>query len=348
MRGTSSAGLDALVQRGVADPDRIGVMGGSYGGFMAAWLPTVDGRFQAAVSASPVTDWYSERFDSTLGSWAADLRRRGTTRRCPRLTSGRARCSRRTSPRPPSSPRACTTARRPSGQATEFYRALRGRGVPAEVVRYPQEGHGVRNFPALIDFVTRTVGWFERFMPAGCRLVPRTADRLCRHDDPRSTRGHADRPTARPDHEGGPAPARRRVPVGSGEGDPRGARRSAGDDQRSKIDIMRPLALLNDLVRDTDEGALGEALRPMYVDYLEHAATTTELEDGLRRLSASSCRTGTSSRCSPARHYLISASLGPVSSRSRAGPRRLHRRLGVEGRPRPCLDRGHLPADGAR
>ena len=45
----------------------------------------------------------------------------------------------------------------------------------------------------------------------------------------------------------------------------------AGDDQRSKVDIMRPLALLNDLVRDTDEGALGEALRPMYVDYLlEH------------------------------------------------------------------------------
>jgi hypothetical protein len=43
----------------------------------------------------------------------------------------------------------------------------------------------------------------------------------------------------------------------------------AGDDQRSKVDIMRPLALLNDLVRDTDEGALGEALRPMYIEYLE-------------------------------------------------------------------------------
>ena len=39
--------------------------------------------------------------------------------------------------------------------------------VLAEVVRYPQEGHGVRNFPALIDFVARTVDWFERFMPPG-------------------------------------------------------------------------------------------------------------------------------------------------------------------------------------
>jgi hypothetical protein len=42
----------------------------------------------------------------------------------------------------------------------------------------------------------------------------------------------------------------------------------AGDDQHSKIDIARPLALLNDF-RNADEGELGEALRPMYLDYLE-------------------------------------------------------------------------------
>jgi hypothetical protein len=42
----------------------------------------------------------------------------------------------------------------------------------------------------------------------------------------------------------------------------------AGDDQHSKIDIARPLALLNDLFQ-ADEGELGEALRPLYVDYLE-------------------------------------------------------------------------------
>lgn len=41
-----------------------------------------------------------------------------------------------------------------------------------------------------------------------------------------------------------------------------------GDDQRSKSDIHRPLALLNDLLYDADSGPLGEALRPMYVDYL--------------------------------------------------------------------------------
>jgi hypothetical protein len=46
------------------------------------------------------------------------------------------------------------------------------------------------------------------------------------------------------------------------------AEEAIGDDQRSKVDIMRPLALINDFLYDTDSGQLGEALRPMYVEYL--------------------------------------------------------------------------------
>jgi len=41
-----------------------------------------------------------------------------------------------------------------------------------------------------------------------------------------------------------------------------------GDDERGKVDIARPLALINDLY-DAGEGELGEALRPLYVDYLQ-------------------------------------------------------------------------------
>jgi dipeptidyl aminopeptidase/acylaminoacyl peptidase len=53
----------------------------------------------------------------------------------------------------------------PAGQAVEFYRALRERGVPTEVAVYPQEGHGVRDLPAIVDLATRAVAWFERFVP---------------------------------------------------------------------------------------------------------------------------------------------------------------------------------------
>jgi hypothetical protein len=42
-----------------------------------------------------------------------------------------------------------------------------------------------------------------------------------------------------------------------------------GEDDRSKIDIARPLALINDFLYDSDSGKLGDALRPLYLDYLE-------------------------------------------------------------------------------
>jgi len=47
----------------------------------------------------------------------------------------------------------------------EFSRALRERGITTEVVKYPQEGHGGGESPAAPDLATRTVGWFERFLP---------------------------------------------------------------------------------------------------------------------------------------------------------------------------------------
>ena len=54
-----------------------------------------------------------------------------------------------------------------------FHRALALRGVPTQYVEYPLEGHGVRSFPAQIDFTTRLLGWFERWMPpAGQTSAP--------------------------------------------------------------------------------------------------------------------------------------------------------------------------------
>jgi dipeptidyl aminopeptidase/acylaminoacyl peptidase len=159
------AGVDALVVAGVADPDRLVLVGGSYGGFMATWIPTQDPRFKASVAISPVTDWWSERFDSSLGSWVGDFLG-GEPLAIPAEYSARSpvlHADRVTTP-------VLLTAGRhdratPVGQAVEFYRALRERGVPTEVVKYPQEGHGVGDFPAVLDLMTRMVGWFERFLP---------------------------------------------------------------------------------------------------------------------------------------------------------------------------------------
>ena len=51
------AGVDALVADGTADPDRLGVMGASYGGFMTSWLVGQTDRFRAAVAQNAVSEF---------------------------------------------------------------------------------------------------------------------------------------------------------------------------------------------------------------------------------------------------------------------------------------------------
>jgi dipeptidyl aminopeptidase/acylaminoacyl peptidase len=160
------SGIDAMVERGIADPARIGVTGGSYGGFMSAWLITQDQRFAAAVPMAPSTNWYSQHHTSNIPHFdtlflADDPRGRSGKflDRSPLMFAGQV-----------TTPTLQTTGAldrcTPPGQAVEFHNALRECGVESALAIYPGEGHGVRNFPALIDQCTRIVGWFERFMPA--------------------------------------------------------------------------------------------------------------------------------------------------------------------------------------
>ena len=160
------SGIDHLVELGLADPDRIGVFGGSYGGFMSAWLPAIDERFKAAVSISPVTDWVSQHFTSSLAEWDASFVGGAPTdpgtfsRFSPVMRHGQL-----------STPTLLTAGANdratPPGQAIEFWQALRLQDVPAELVIYPQEGHGVGTYPAVLDFNARLVAWFDRYLPTG-------------------------------------------------------------------------------------------------------------------------------------------------------------------------------------
>jgi dipeptidyl aminopeptidase/acylaminoacyl peptidase len=161
------SGIDAMIERGIADPARIGTMGVSYGGFMSAWLVTQDQRFKAAVAGSPVTEWYSFTFTTNIPRWGlwfldhADPEETGNQAhtRSPVMHASKTR-----------TPTLLTAGAKdrctPAGQAREFYQALTGHGVDSELVIYPGEGHGVRRFPAVTDYLTRLVTWFERYMPA--------------------------------------------------------------------------------------------------------------------------------------------------------------------------------------
>jgi dipeptidyl aminopeptidase/acylaminoacyl peptidase len=159
-------GIDALVERGIVDPQRVGLTGGSYGGFMSAWLITQDARFKAAVPLSPVTDWYSQHHTSNIPAFDAlflDDRPRDADglawSRSPVMFADRVVT--------PTLQTAGAKDRSTSpSQALEFHAALIEAGVESQCVIYPEEGHGVRNLPARVDLATRVLDWFRQHMPA--------------------------------------------------------------------------------------------------------------------------------------------------------------------------------------
>ena len=52
-------------------------------------------------------------------------------------------------------------------QAEEMYMALRRRGVETVMVRYPREGHGIREPLHRLDYTNRVIAWFDRFIKPG-------------------------------------------------------------------------------------------------------------------------------------------------------------------------------------
>ncbi|MBL8647245.1 MAG: S9 family peptidase [Sphingosinicella sp.] len=160
------AGLEALVAQRLADPTRIGVTGGSYGGYLTSRLITLDTRFAAAVAVAPITDWYSQHrtsqiphFDRLFLGGNPSAEGGAYHDRSPVMAAHRART-------PTLFVAGAHDRNTPPTQALEFCRSLREAGVEAAMLTYPEEGHGIRHLPAAIDLAARTAIWFDRHMPA--------------------------------------------------------------------------------------------------------------------------------------------------------------------------------------
>jgi dipeptidyl aminopeptidase/acylaminoacyl peptidase len=159
------SGLDHLVETGIADPHRLGVTGASYGGFMTSWLVTQDSRFAAAVSIAPVTNHVTQHLLSNIPHFVALFLRDTYTnpggeyfRRSPIMHAHKVKTP---------TLNICGALDRctPPEEAAQFHSALRENGVNSVLVTYPEEGHGVRKWPALFDYAARVVGWFLTHMP---------------------------------------------------------------------------------------------------------------------------------------------------------------------------------------
>jgi dipeptidyl aminopeptidase/acylaminoacyl peptidase len=160
------SGLDHLVESGIADFNRLGVTGGSYGGFMTAWLITQDARFAAAVPVAPVTNHVTAHLISNIPDYVrmslADTYNNPGGKyfeRSPIMHAQKVKT-------PTLSVCGALDRCTPPEEATQFHSALLEHGVESVLLTYPEEGHGIRNWPATIDYMARLVGWFEEHMPA--------------------------------------------------------------------------------------------------------------------------------------------------------------------------------------
>jgi dipeptidyl aminopeptidase/acylaminoacyl peptidase len=158
------SGLDYLVEKGIADPGRLGVMGGSYGGYMTSWLITQDTRFAAAVSVSPVTNFVTEHLASNLPHFVTmfltDTYNNAGGKYFQRSPIMHAHKARTPTLNICGALDRCT----PPQEAVQFHNALLENGVKSVLVTYPEEGHGVRKWPTVIDYATRTAAWFEEHL----------------------------------------------------------------------------------------------------------------------------------------------------------------------------------------
>ncbi len=157
------AGVDDLISKGLADPDRLGIAGWSYGGYMAEWAVTQTTRFKAAVSGAGIADLISEygtEQDPAYDEWFWDVpyeKPEGFLNSSPFLYVKNAKT-------PTLILQGEDDPIDPKGQSQELYRGLKRYGVDTELVLYPREPHGFQEAKHRVDVQKRVVEWFDKYL----------------------------------------------------------------------------------------------------------------------------------------------------------------------------------------
>lgn len=157
------AGVDDLVQKGIADPDRLGIGGWSYGGYMSEWAITQTTRFKAAVSGAGMANLISEYGTEQHPSydewfWSVPYEKpEGFLNHSPFVFLKNAKT-------PTLILQGDADTVDPLGQSQELYRGLKRYGVETELVVYPREPHGLREEKHLVDRLNRVVDWYDKHL----------------------------------------------------------------------------------------------------------------------------------------------------------------------------------------
>jgi dipeptidyl aminopeptidase/acylaminoacyl peptidase len=158
------SGVDLLINLGIADPERLGVMGWSYGGYMTAWIITQTQRFKAASAGAGVTNLFSMYGETDIPGFLERYfkglpwdERALYAKHSPMTHIGKAKT-------PTLIQHGEKDERVPLAQSQELHAALKRNGVPVELVIYPRQGHNPTEPRLQVDVLRRNVEWFNRWL----------------------------------------------------------------------------------------------------------------------------------------------------------------------------------------
>jgi dipeptidyl aminopeptidase/acylaminoacyl peptidase len=159
------AGVDDLVARGIADPDKLAIGGWSYGGYMSEWAITQTTRFKAAVSGAGLSNLISEYGTETEPSY--DEWFYGVPYEPEKIT-GFLNSSPFVYLKNAKTPMLILQGDAdpvdPPGQSQELYRGLKRYGVETELVVYPREPHGFHEEKHMLDRLNRILAWYDKHL----------------------------------------------------------------------------------------------------------------------------------------------------------------------------------------
>ena len=153
-------GVDLVIEQGIADPQRLGICGWSYGGYMSSWAITQTDRFVAASIGAPVTNLISFVGTADIPSFIPGFFG-GEVWECTELMLERSPLFQAHKGNTPSIiQHGDADERVPLEQGLQYYMALERRGVPVEMYIYPRQGHAINEPHLLADAIERNLVWF--------------------------------------------------------------------------------------------------------------------------------------------------------------------------------------------
>jgi dipeptidyl aminopeptidase/acylaminoacyl peptidase len=160
------AGIDHLISTGLADPDRLGVMGWSYGGYMTAWIISQTDGFKAACVGAGLTDLVSFTNTTDVVDWLPNFFGAELPDDHEFYQSRSPLYHVRNIKTPTLIVHGEVDVRVPHSQSWEFYNALKRQGLEVELALYPRTPHGVREPKLRLDIAERNLKWFKEHLPA--------------------------------------------------------------------------------------------------------------------------------------------------------------------------------------